>query len=169
MEAALYISGRPLDLEELCKISKVRDPERVKEMLQALKRDYKRRDSSLEVVALSDDRYVLQLRPKYVSRVERLSPGGYLGVGALKTLSFIAMRQPVKQSEVIRSRGTHTYKYIQELIRKRFVEAQPHGRSQILQTTEHFASYFGLPNEPKSLKLQLHWQLRKRGFTEKTV
>ncbi len=160
IEAALYISGRPLNLEELGEVVDL-DANLVDKLVAELTDDYNERGSALEIASLSGGRYALQLKPDYSPMVARFAPSGLLSLGALKTLSLIALRQPVRQTEVVRIRGSHVYKHIHELENRGFLEGKPEGRTRILSTTKMFADYFGFDYDLRRLKLQLRWLMRK--------
>nr|MDO8134387.1 SMC-Scp complex subunit ScpB [Candidatus Njordarchaeum guaymaensis] len=161
IEAALYAAGRPLSLEELEKVSKARGRTETESLVGELTNEYRDRTSSLEIVQVSKGKYAFQLKPEYSTKVSRLSPGGLLSLGALKTLALIAIRQPVKQSEVINIRGSHSYEHIHKLEQLGFIKKQPSGRTVALSTTKVFAEYFGFDEEPIKLKVQLHRRLMR--------
>ncbi|MFX0096764.1 MAG: SMC-Scp complex subunit ScpB [Candidatus Hodarchaeota archaeon] len=160
IEAALYISGRPLNLEELGEVVNL-DINLVNKLVVELMDDYNERGSALEITSLSGGRYALQLKSDYSPMVARFAPSGLLSLGALKTLSLIALRQPIRQTEVVRIRGSHVYKHIHELMDRGFLEGRPDGRTRILSTTKMFADYFGFDYDLRRLKLQLRWLMRK--------
>jgi segregation and condensation protein B len=76
-------------------------------------------------------------------------------------LVFIALKQPIIQSELVAQRGTHSYDHIRDLVDKKFVDAVPEGRSKLLTTTQLFADYFGLDNDRVKLKAQLKFKMKK--------
>ena len=160
LEAALYVSGRALTLEELADIIG-KSQSTAQKILDNLSFEYNKRESALEVVALPKDRYAMQLKPELTPRVGKLIPGGLLSFATLQTLVFIALKQPILQSNLVAERGTHTYDHIRDLVDKKFVDAVPEGRSKLLTTTQLFADYFGLDNERVKLKAQLKFKLKK--------
>lgn len=168
IEAALYAAGRPLSLEELEKVSKARGRAETESLLGELINEYQDRASSLEIVVIPKGKYAFQLKPEYSTKVSRLAPGGLLSLGALKTLALIAIRQPVKQSEVINIRGSHSYDHIHKLEQMGFISRQPSGKTVALSTTKVFAEYFGFDEEPIRLKVQLHRKLAKPGTKDET-
>jgi segregation and condensation protein B len=161
VEAALYAAGRPLSIEDLERVSKAGGKAETESHLADLIREYRERDSALEIVETSKGRYALQLKPEYSTRVSRLSPGGLLGLGSLKTLALVALRQPIKQSEVIDIRGAHAYEHVHRLEGLGFVKKEPSGKSVTLTTTKMFAEYFGFDEDLAKLKVQLHRKLVK--------
>ncbi|MHA1768659.1 MAG: SMC-Scp complex subunit ScpB [Candidatus Thorarchaeota archaeon] len=160
LEAALYVSGRALTLEELSEIiGKAQST--TQKLLDELSAEYHHRGGALEVVALPRNRYALQLKPELTPRVGRLIPGGLLSFSTLQTLVYIALKQPIMQSDLVAQRGTHCYDHIRELVEKKFVDAVPEGRSKMLTTTQLFADYFGLDPDRIRMKAQLKHKMRK--------
>jgi segregation and condensation protein B len=160
LEAALYAAGRALTLQELAElIGKAEST--TKKILDDLGFDYAKRKGALEVIALPRERYVMQLKPELTPRVGRLIPGGLLSFATLQTLVFIALKQPIVQSELVAQRGTHCYDHVRDLVEKKFVDAIPEGRSKILKTTPLFADYFGLDQDRIKLKAQLKFKMKR--------
>ena len=160
LEAALYVSGRALTLEELSNIIG-KSQSTVQKLLDELSFEYNKRKGALEVVALPRNRYAMQLRPELTPSIGRLIPGGLLSFSTLQTLVFIALKQPIIQSDLIAQRGTHCYDHVKELVEKKFVDAVPEGRSKNLSTTPLFADYFGLDSDRIKLKAQLKFKMKK--------
>jgi len=160
IEAALYAAGRALTLQELAElIGKAEST--TKKILEDLSFAYNKRKGALEVIALPRERYVMQLKPELTPRVGRLIPGGLLSFATLQTLVFIALRQPIVQSDLVAQRGTHCYDHVKDLEEKKFIEAIPEGRSKLLKTTPLFADYFGLDQDRIKLKAQLKFKMKK--------
>lgn len=160
LEAALYVSGRALTLEELSDlIGKAQST--TQSLLDQLSAEYVNREGALEVVPLARDRYALQLRPELTPRVGKLIPGGLLSFATLQTLVYIALKQPILQSELVTQRGTHCYDHVKDLVDKKFVDAVPEGRSKMLTTTQLFSDYFGLDTDRIRMKAQLKHKMRK--------
>jgi segregation and condensation protein B len=155
MEAALYVAGRPLDLKALGSVVGLRSKNRLKVLIRLLIEEYSKRDGALEVVELDDDRFVLQLKGKYVEKVKRFSPRPLLSQASLKTLAYIAYRQPVAQSHVALVRGAGAYSHITELKKLGLISMEKLGKTQILRTTSVFSDYFNLSKDPRLMRRQL--------------
>jgi len=166
VEAALYIAGRPLDIKTLSSVLRVRSIQSTQEIVKELMSRYSKMETALEVIQLEDERYVLQLKPKFVQRVRRLANRSLLTPGPLKTLSFIAYRQPVPQSRVVEVRGKGAYKHIRELERVGLIDAEDMGRTKLLRTTDVFADYFNLSHIPRLQKRQLRALFKQYGDME---
>jgi segregation and condensation protein B len=163
LEAALYVAGRPLTVNELCSVLSTRSKNKTKKYLKMLTEEYAARNTALEILALKDERFVLQLKADFTPLVKKLVNRPLLSSGPLKTLSYIAYRQPVSQKRVIDARGQHAYGHIKLLRDMGLVAAERAGRSMTLRTTDYFADYFGLTQDTSSMKREL-----KRIFGEAT-
>jgi len=155
LEAALYVAGRPLDLRELCSVLSTRSKTKTKKYVKLLMQQYSDRNTSLEIIELKDDRYVLQLKTKHTPLVKKLVNRPLLSSGPLKTLSYIAYRQPISQKRVIEVRGQHAYGHVKLLREMGLIIVERSGRSISLRTTDYFADYFGLALETASMKREL--------------
>jgi segregation and condensation protein B len=155
VEAALYVAGRPLDLKTLASIAKTRSRNLTKQLALSLKRDYDSRETSLEILQLEDSRFVMQLKPTYSHRVQRLALRPLLTIGPLKTLSYIAYRQPVSQKQVLNVRGHHVYSHLKQLEELGLISREGKGRAKTIRTTQFFADYFGLSYDLRGMKRQL--------------
>ena len=78
-----------------------------------------------------------------------------------QTLVFIALNQPIIQSELVAQRGTHSYGHIRNLVDKKIVDAIPEGRPRLLATTKLFADHFRLDSDRVKLKAQLKFKMKK--------
>jgi len=155
VEAALYVAGRPLDLNEICSVLGSRSKKKAKKHINILIQEYLARNTALEILALKDERYVMQLKAKFTPLVKKLVNRPLLSSGPLKTLSYIAYKQPISQKTVIEVRGQHAYGHIKVLREMRLIAAERSGRSMTLRTTEYFADYFGLTQDTSTMKKEL--------------
>ena len=155
LEAALYVAGRPLDSTTLGRLLKTRSKKKIKNLAKTLIDSYQNRNTSLEILELTDERFVLQLKAEFTPRVRRLATRPLLSSGPLKTLSYIAYRQRVPQSQVIRVRGSHAYNHLNQLENLDLIVRERVGRKKVIRTTEFFADFFGLSHEVRAMRTQL--------------
>jgi segregation and condensation protein B len=155
VEAALYVAGRPLDLNDLCSVLKTRSKNRARRTAKTLIQQYACRNTALEILELKDERYVLQIKADLTPHVKKFVNRPLLSLGPLKTLSYIAYRQPVSQKRVIEVRGRHAYVHVRTLKEMGLIGSERSGRSSLLRTTEYFADYFGLSSDTASMKKEL--------------
>jgi segregation and condensation protein B len=155
LEAALYVAGRPLDVNELCQVIGSRSKKKVQKYTEFLIQEYNARNTALEILALKDDRYVLQVKAEFTPLIKKLVNRPLLSSGPLKTLSYIAYRQPVSQKRVIDVRGQHAYGHVKLLKDMGLIVAERSGRTMALRTTDYFADYFGLTHDLTIMKRDL--------------
>jgi len=155
LEASLYVAGHPLDLNELCSVLKTRSKNKVRKLAKMLIKEYASRNTALEILELKDERYVLQLKADFSPQVKKLVTRPLLSIGPLKTLSYIAYRQPISQKRVVEVRGHHVYGHIKLLKEMDLIASERSGRSTVLRTTEYFADYFGLSHDVATMKKEL--------------
>lgn len=155
LEAALYVAGRPLDLKTLCSVLRTRSKTKVRRLAKMLAQEYKVRNTALEVLKLADERFVLQLKAEFTPRVRRLAIRPLLSAGPLKTLAYVAFRQPVSQSRVIAVRGSHAYGHLKQLEEFGLVSRERMKRGRVVRTTGFFADYFGFSHDVRLMKRQL--------------
>lgn len=142
VEAALFVAGRPLTLDELESI--VGPDVDIEELVASLVADYQQR-GAIEVVQTGDD-VVMQVKAAYADAVRTIAQRD-LDTPVLRTLAVIAYHQPITQSKVAEIRGNKAYGHVHELEARKFIEAEPHGRTRMLRTTRTFVEYFGLETE----------------------
>ena len=155
VEAALYVAGRPLHLNELCQVIGSRSKKKAQKYADTLMQEYNVRNTALEILALKDERYVLQVKPEFTPLVKKLVNRPLLSAGPLKTLSYIAYRQPVSQKRVIDVRGQHAYGHVKLLKEMGLIISERSGRTRALKTTDYFADYFGLTHDITAMKRDL--------------
>ena len=155
IEAALFVAGRPLDINEICSVINSRSKKRAQQLVREIIQEYASRNNALEILELKDERYVLQLKAEFTPLVKKLVNRPLLSSGPLKTLSYIAYRQPISQKRVIEVRGQHAYGHIKMLREMDLISPERSGRSMVLRTTDYFADYFGLTQDPTVMKRDL--------------
>lgn len=71
----------------------------------------------------------------------------------LRTLSVIALKEPIRQTDLKELRGSTAYEHVQELVEKGLISKtrDKNGRSFNLKTTPKFKEYFKLKGDTRSL------------------
>ena len=155
LEAGLYVAGRPLDLKTLAGVVGTRSKKNVRKIAKTLVDDYKNRETALEILELEGERFVMQLKADYTGKVRKLATRPLLSTGPLKTLSYIAFRQPILQNQVIDVRGNHAYGHLKQLEEMELIAREGVGKKRMLRTTTFFADFFGLSHDLRTMKRQL--------------
>lgn len=151
IEAALFISSRPLSVKELAKIAGVNSLGYVKDLLEELKKEHK--DRGFEIVS-SQEGWQMQVKPEFLSKVAHLTPYSDLSEGYKRTLALVVYKEPIKQSELIKIQGSKAYTYIKGLEKRGLIKREKQGRTKILKLTQEFERYFGEEKEKIKQKLE---------------
>ena len=149
IEAVLFVTAKVLQVNEIAEILE-EQPEVVEEALLELIMDYASREGALEID--DEDGYILQVRQEHLDIVEKLCPVE-LKPAVLKTLSVIALKQPIRQSYLKELRGANAYEHVAELLEKGLISRNKdkNGRSFNIRTTKKFEEYFKLKGDTKTL------------------
>ncbi len=143
VEAALFMSGRPLSAEELGRLLGVAALGYIEKIVGELAREYDERKSAVQVVSEAG-KYALRLREEYSAIAKDFAKEAELSRGALKVLAYISKSPNVLKSSVVKLLGTSVYGYVKELCDKGFLEQKRSGRSSKLSVTEKFRQYFNV-------------------------
>ena len=161
LESALYSAGRPLTLEELVKASGTESRQKTIVTLDSIIKKMKNVFKAIEVVILPDGNYVFQLKPEYSSSIRKYASKPLLSRATQKTLSYIALEQPISSKQLLEVRGSGVYAQLKELRQLNFIEHQSVGRLRIYSTTEKFQKYFGIEGGVDTLKQKLFKRVKR--------
>ncbi|MDO8627896.1 MAG: SMC-Scp complex subunit ScpB [Candidatus Diapherotrites archaeon] len=150
IEACLFMSPKPLSFEDLFKLCEVNVLE-FRKALNELMNELDERNSAMEVVE-SASGFQMRVRTELLDKVGFFAASPELSPSITKTLAFIAYKQPVKQSLVVRYRSNVAYDDIKILLEQGFISREPFEKTFILRTTKKFVDYFG----EKPVKLVKH-------------
>jgi len=155
VEAMLFSSDRPIEADVLIEAARLNSRSDLEKVVDELNAEYERGGRSFLLSRFPGGRYMIHLKPEYVSLVRRHSSRPLLSPALLRTLSFIAYHQPVQQSVVAAIRGGRSYRHIDELIERGLIEAEKKGRTRLLRTTRLFADYIGVEDSPSAIKRKI--------------
>jgi len=155
LESALYSAGRPLTVEELIKASGTESRQKTLAVLDSIIKKMKSAFKAIEIVNLPDGSYVFQIKPEYSSSVRKYASKPLLSRATQKTLSYVALEQPISSRQLLEVRGSGVYTHLKELRQLNFIEHQAVGRLRIYSTTEKFQKYFGIEGDVNALKQKL--------------
>ena len=153
IEAVLFITARAVSTEEIGVILG-EEKEKIEEAMLELIMDYSARDGALEID--DENGYILQVKEEHMDLVELLCPVD-LKPAVLRTLSVIALKEPIRQTALIELRGSGAYDHLKELVEKGLISKtrDRNGRSYNLKTTSKFAEYFKLKGDTRTLAKML--------------
>jgi len=149
IEAVLFTTAKALKVKEIAEILGCESDETEESLLELIM-DYASRDGALEID--DEEGYILQVKTEHMDIVEKLCPVE-LKPAVLKTLTVIALKEPIRQSYLKDLRGSNAYDHVHELVEKGLISKHKdkNGRSYNLKTTAKFAEYFKLKGDAKAL------------------
>lgn len=164
IEAVLFTTAKALNAKEIGEILSI-EADVAEEALLELIMDYSSRDGALEID--DENGYILQVKEEHMDIVEKLCPVE-LKPAVLRTLSVIALKEPIRQTVLKDMRGSTAYEHVQELLDKGLISKSKdkNGRSFNLKTTPKFAEYFKLKGDTKTLAKMLDLEKKVLDETE---
>ncbi|MEM5829766.1 MAG: SMC-Scp complex subunit ScpB [Candidatus Aenigmatarchaeota archaeon] len=145
LEAALFVSDKPLSVEKLSKILEI-NQEEVKKLLLKIQTELQQETHGIELVETKEG-FEFRVKQDYRERVAKLAPFADLSDGMMRTLAIVAAKQPIKQSLIVKIQGNKAYGYIAGLEEKGLIKSEKFGRTKLLSTTLEFEKYFGKSSE----------------------
>ena len=143
VEAALFIAGRFLSLQELIMLTDL-NPIMLKEILRGLEKKYSP-EAGVLVLVNRNNNWKMDVAEKYHYLINKLATGASEFTKAEKeTLAIIAYKQPIKQSVVIKIRGNKSYDHIKKFREQGLVIAKKVGHTNELSLSEEFYEYFNV-------------------------
>lgn len=149
IEALLFVSEKPLLIEQIHRVTSDADPTGIRAILEELKTEYANSGRGMSIVEVaggfqmvtSQDLCIF-LKKFYQKAPERLS------LPALETLSIIAYKQPITRMEIESIRGVDVSGIVKGLVGKGLLRTagrkKAPGRPYAYVTTRLFLEYFGL-------------------------
>jgi segregation and condensation protein B len=150
IEALLFVGGEPLTAARACEIVRGLTPGQFSEIIDSLNAEYRRQGRPYGI--LTQERgYVLTLRPRYRSVVDKLYGGireARLSPATIDVLALLAYRQPATKSEIDALRGAESGPLLRQLVRRGLAtvlqRADAERKEVTYGTTPRFLELFGL-------------------------
>lgn len=141
IEAALFLSGRFMTIQELITLTDV-NPILLKKIISDLQDKYK---SSGITIVQQENTWKMDVAEDFLSMVNKLATGSSeFSKAEQETLAMIAYKQPIKQSVIIKIRGNKGYDHIKRFVEMNLINKKKAGHTSDLTTTERFHEYFNL-------------------------
>ena len=158
IEAILFLSDKPRTAESIAQQCEA-DTDLVKQALSQLVQDYEDRDGGIVIDCTHG--YCMQIADEFEDLTEDILPIE-LRTAVLRTLSTIALKEPMLQSDLMQIRGGGIYEHVKELVELGLVKKSKEGNSHILHTTKFFSENFKLSQNG----LELQTILKKASPTD---
>lgn len=150
VEAALFISGRFLNMQDLIMLTDI-NPIMLKEILNRLEKRYSSR--AVRIVNRNNS-WKMDVSEKYNYMINKLASGAAEFTKAeQETLAVIAYKQPIKQSVIIKIRGNKAYDHIKKFVELGLVQSKKAGHTNDLLLTEEFYEYFSVQKKSAGERL----------------
>ena len=150
IEAILFVSERPVSLEELRKALETVGSTDIKATLQILKQEHEQRRSGISIVEIAEGFQMLS-NPVYASYLHNFYKTKHkekLSKPALETMAIVAYKQPVTRADIELIRGVNSDGVVAHLLNKELIKVVGRkdipGKPFIYGTTKQFLEYFGL-------------------------
>ena len=151
IEAILYAAGHPVEYVKLSEVLGL-SPNDVKNMVEAMSRDYNGEKSSRGVLLLTyPDSCQFATKEEFLPYIREalgIKRGGNLSNSTMEALAVVAYNQPVTRAYVDAVRGVDSSYAMTSLIDKGLIESLSRldapGRPMLYTTTEKFLRVFGL-------------------------
>jgi segregation and condensation protein B len=142
IEAALFMSSRPLTLQEMGKLIGVAAPGFVAQKVRALQDAYNAAGSAIEIVE-EGGKFYMRVKQQFVPAVKSFAQAAEISQHALRTLAYVAKNEGVTKHTLFLKLGGGIYEDVNELVEKGFVNTRRAGRTKAVTTTAKFKAYFG--------------------------
>lgn len=161
VEAALFVSENPVSVKKLSEITGITSTKDLKDILEMIKKEFDEDSHGVELI-LTSEGYQFQVKDKFLEKVSGLTTYSDISRGALRTLSLVAIRQPMLQSEIIKIQGNKAYNYIKSLEKKGLIRTEKVSRTKSISTTKEFERYFGKSLEEIRGKLKIGKEISEK-------
>ncbi len=142
IESALFMAPGALELNDIAKVVNASDKRVVEQMLAEIMSEYNSDSRGIEVVS-QDGCYQMRVKPVHLEKVKHLALRAEMPKSVQRTLALIALKEPIKQSLVVKYRNVKAYDHLKFLLEQGFIHREPAGRTYVVRTTPKFKEYFG--------------------------
>lgn len=149
IESLLFISGEPLTLDALRKVTEI-DKYNTERLVRELISDYSIKNTGLLIVEVAEG-FQMVTNPACAPWVKKLLSTAVpkrLSQSSLETMAIIAYKQPIIKAEIEAIRGVNSDGVVKTLLERRLIKIlgrkEVPGRPLMYGTTKEFLQYFGL-------------------------
>ncbi|HOW35875.1 MAG TPA: SMC-Scp complex subunit ScpB [Candidatus Omnitrophota bacterium] len=160
IESLLFISEKPIMLEQIKDAVEGVTTSDIREMINQLQKEYQERKSGVVILEIAGG-YQMLSNPDYAMYIKKFYHSTHkekLSKPALETLSIIAYKQPVSRLDMELIRGVNCDGVVVHLLDKGLIKIVGRkdvpGRPYLYGTTREFLEYFGLKSLADLPKLE---------------
>ncbi|MEE9525284.1 MAG: SMC-Scp complex subunit ScpB [Candidatus Woesearchaeota archaeon] len=150
IEALLFTVAKRISLDEISKITGIRDIDKIKNALNELKMDYEAKGSSMTLNDEGEGYWKMTVKDHYMPMVRKVVSQMEIDRPLMETLAVIAWKYPVLQADVVKIRHNKAYDHLKRLEELGFITRVKYGRTNKLTLTSKFFEYFDLPSKEQA-------------------
>jgi len=160
VESLIFISNKPLTIDELKQLFENSDGETLRGIAETLKKEHEERNSGVRIVEMAGG-YQMVTTPQnsaYIKNFYKIRNTEKLSSPSLETLAIIAYKQPVTRVDIEAIRGVNVDGVVRSLLEKNLIKVvgrkEVIGRPFVYGTTRMFLDYFGLKSLEELPKIE---------------
>ena len=149
-EALIFASDEPLSVTQIKSILDDATPGQIKKAVEKLNHEYCQANRAIEIIHVAGG-YEMVTRDSYAQWVKELFKKrsvSRLSQAALETLSIIAFKQPIANTDISSIRGVSSSGVLKTLLERKLItisgRGEGPGRPLLYKTTKEFLRYFGI-------------------------
>ena len=149
-EALIFASDEPLSVTQIKSILDDTTPGQIKKAIEKLNHEYRQTNRAIKIIHVAGG-YEMVTRESYAQWVKELfkrRSTSRLSQAALETLSIIAFRQPIANTDISSIRGVSSSGVLKTLLERKLItisgRGEGPGRPLLYKTTKEFLRYFGI-------------------------
>ncbi|MBD3354671.1 hypothetical protein GF361_01645 [Candidatus Woesearchaeota archaeon] len=147
IEALLFTVGKRIHIDEISKITGIRNTSKINDSLNELKNEYEAKGSSMVLHDEGEGNWKLTVKDHYLPMVRKVVNQTELDKPLMETLAVVAWKYPILQADVIKIRHNKAYGHLKELEEMGFISRTKYGRTNKITLTQKFFNYFDLPSK----------------------
>ena len=167
LEALIFLAGNKINIDEVQRNFKDLKRKDIVHLIKLLQQEYSNRNGALELYFYSNNAVGFRIKDAIHREpiVKSFTAGKEFDPIELKTLSLIGYFQPMEQYSILELAGRGSKKALNNLKIRGFIQAEKEEYSvlnamgeeelfsvDIYTTTERFAQYFGVKDDPAIIK-----------------
>lgn len=160
IESLIFISEKPLLIDDLKKIFEDVEPSKIREIVETLKKELEERSSGVRIVEIAGG-FQMVTAPESAETIKKfykIKHTEKLTGPSLETLAIIAYKQPVTRIDIEAIRGVNADGVVKNLQEKGLIRIvgrkEVIGRPFVYGTTRSFLDYFGLKSLDELPKIE---------------
>ena len=148
IESLIFISNKPLFIEELKELFENLEAPQIRELIETLKKEHEERNSGVRIVEIAGGFQMVTV-PENAATIKnfyKIKHTEKLSGPSLETLAIIAYKQPVTRIDIEAIRGVNVDGVVKSLLEKNLIRIvgrkEVIGRPFVYGTTRLFLDYF---------------------------